>query len=535
PRLLALALVFAAGAAHAVPREIEASDEDRGATVTLTLLDKAIIGDSRSFCRVRFVLVNEHRDMTEGDTVELEVTEDDFVGNDNLWQMNFSVTAAEAAAGRVDRTFDCSGPFGEDVNAALDIFARANVDRDTCGFTCNDADPSTANLSVESVEDDGDEEDDASGAAKQLPLGRAADRIARDQDWKSISFLDPSNVRLELLHRTAAGRLDLTLYDVDGDVVAQGDAQPGATVVQAGPLPAGEYRARVQPRDGADFNFYDLELRVEAGGCAPGAIEQQACGNCGMRSRTCQPDARWGDFGACEGEGPCAPGAVRGGGCGNCGTQMQTCDAMCQWSDGECRNEGECAPDAVDAEACEGDGTRRRTCDDQCAWGPFGACEAAGECTEGEQQDCYDGPDETNGVGACRRGTQTCAGGQWGACEGQTLPAAEVCDDQIDNDCDGATDDDDPACGAEAAVGDACSGDADCGEGLTCLGPPDQPPFRGGYCTQPDCDVACPGDAICGTAFGLRTCLRACDADADCRPGQVCADVEANATACLPR
>ena len=53
---------------------------------------------------------------------------------------------------------------------------------------------------------------------------------------------------------------------------------------------------------------------------------------------------------------------------------------------------------------------------------------------------CYDGPQGTSGVGRCLAGTQTCNGGAFGACQGQVLPAAEVCDN-IDNNCNGATDD----------------------------------------------------------------------------------------------
>ena len=54
-------------------------------------------------------------------------------------------------------------------------------------------------------------------------------------------------------------------------------------------------------------------------------------------------------------------------------------------------------------------------------------------------QACYDGPAGTNEVGACVGGLQTCRGGQFGPCEGQRLPGAEICDRQ-DNNCDGRVD-----------------------------------------------------------------------------------------------
>ena len=57
-------------------------------------------------------------------------------------------------------------------------------------------------------------------------------------------------------------------------------------------------------------------------------------------------------------------------------------------------------------------------------------------CTNGTTQPCYTGPMGTDGVGPCTAGTQTCAGGQWGDCVGQVLPASETCD-AVDQDCDG--------------------------------------------------------------------------------------------------
>jgi len=61
-----------------------------------------------------------------------------------------------------------------------------------------------------------------------------------------------------------------------------------------------------------------------------------------------------------------------------------------------------------------------------------------GDCTDGETQSCYDGPPESKNVGACKEGTQLCAGGTWGTCKGQVVPADEVCDDAgLDESCNG--------------------------------------------------------------------------------------------------
>ncbi len=61
--------------------------------------------------------------------------------------------------------------------------------------------------------------------------------------------------------------------------------------------------------------------------------------------------------------------------------------------------------------------------------------------TEGQTQPCpYSGPVGTEGIGACRAGIQTCQGGYWAACEGEVLPQTEICNDGIDNNCNGQTD-----------------------------------------------------------------------------------------------
>jgi Notch-like protein len=53
---------------------------------------------------------------------------------------------------------------------------------------------------------------------------------------------------------------------------------------------------------------------------------------------------------------------------------------------------------------------------------------------------CYSGPAGTGNVGVCRRGTQTCTGGQFpAACAGEILPGTETCNAD-DDDCDARVD-----------------------------------------------------------------------------------------------
>jgi hypothetical protein len=94
--------------------------------------------------------------------------------------------------------------------------------------------------------------------------------------------------------------------------------------------------------------------------------------------------------------------------------------------------------------------------------------------TDGNSQACYTGPlgpPTTLDVGICRGGTQLCAAAAgsgvatWGACVGQTTPAAETCNG-LDDNCNGLTDD-------VAGVGTACcpvSANGKCGTGICTTG-----------------------------------------------------------------
>jgi hypothetical protein len=128
-----------------------------------------------------------------------------------------------------------------------------------------------------------------------------------------------------------------------------------------------------------------------------------------------------------------------------------------------------CAPGAVlacgsDVGACQ-PGVQR------CVDGAFGACEGAtepaAEVCDGEDNDCngetdeisqacYDGGPGTEGVGQCRGGLQRCVGNGLGACEGQVMPEnVDECNGE-DDDCDGVVDEDhrdgDTACGMGACA-----------------------------------------------------------------------------------
>lgn len=87
----------------------------------------------------------------------------------------------------------------------------------------------------------------------------------------------------------------------------------------------------------------------------------------------------------------------------------------------------------------------RRVC------GPaVGACqEIAPKCTTGSLSDCAlgyaakTGEPCGSGVGICQSGRSVCDNGNWTACQGNVGPReSEICGNGIDDDCDGAVDED---------------------------------------------------------------------------------------------
>lgn len=103
------------------------------------------------------------------------------------------------------------------------------------------------------------------------------------------------------------------------------------------------------------------------------------------------------------------------------------------------------------------------------------------ECVNGTNRSCGD-----SDTGECSFGTQTCAGGTWGTCEGVIGRANEACDTK-DNDCDASIDEDFDNLNDECSAGiGACktAGYYVCsGDGLT---------------TECNATAGTPGEEICG-------------------------------------
>lgn len=534
-RWCAVLILLVATRALALPAEQFSQDSQDDATVRLVVLDRFIVDDARSHCSMRIEVTGDAVDLSEGDPVYLWLYEDDLLGDDVLWRTQFAVTADEAAAGLVDRTFDCSAEFEQnDLGDVIEVYAKARVEKDDCGFTCRYDRPSTSVVEVERIEDDDNEPDNGPVAGRDKPLGLTADRVARNQDWFRFELVDQSSLVFTVTHLLSAGRLELRIFDVDNAELGAGVPLGDRVAADIGPLAPGFYFARIQPVDGDDFNFYDAHLQVTTGGCQAGGIEEQPCGNCGSQRRTCDDSLRWGAWSECLAEGACSPGSSRDRPCGNCGSFLQRCDDSCMWEPGACENEGPCLPGREDLVECDGEaGLRARLCTEACEWTEFGPCEP-NTCVPGEERLCYDGEPGTADVGLCERGSQRCINGVWAPCDGQVLPAQELCDDGVDNNCDGLIDGDDLGCEIQPGVGDPCGADGDCGPALRCLDAPSSPQFVDGYCGLSGCDRECV-EGICGRAFGQSYCLKECERQSDCRVGYVCADVDSDRLGCVPR
>lgn len=124
--------------------------------------------------------------------------------------------------------------------------------------------------------------------------------------------------------------------------------------------------------------------------------------------------------------GGCVDVAIDVGHCGMCDSpceQPPNVAVSCQM--GLC-NIGACNPGFYDCDGlpgCESD--------------------AMCSCNPGDTQPCYPGDPTTENVGPCVGGTRTCnaAGTAWSLCYGFVIPSAEICGNNIDEDCTGTADD----------------------------------------------------------------------------------------------
>jgi len=130
--------------------------------------------------------------------------------------------------------------------------------------------------------------------------------------------------------------------------------------------------------------------------------------------------------------------------------------------------------------------------------------EGGAACTPKVAEACYEGPKGTVGRGACKNGERTCSEeGVWGECSGHVAPGAEACN-QADDDCDGIVDNgferDGALCFFKGAQG-ACrtQGKWHCGadgKSSACDAPVVRPSTESCNTIDDDCDGATDEDSI---------------------------------------
>jgi hypothetical protein len=170
-----------------------------------------------------------------------------------------------------------------------------------------------------------------------------------------------------------------------------GGASPGPSAPDAGEgtPPPGTVEVCGNGRDDDGDGEVDEQCSCAAGevqACYGGDAAAAGVGACALGEQTCEPSGEFGSWSACTG-------------------WTEPAEETCNGVDDDC------------------DGTADEGC----------------ECVTGETRSCYTGPPGTEGVGRCAPGTQVCADGGWGACEGSTLPAVDRCNGE-DDDCDGTVD-----------------------------------------------------------------------------------------------
>jgi hypothetical protein len=261
----------------------------------------------------------------------------------------------------------------------------------------------------------------------------------------------------------------------------------------------------------------------ETQGCYSGNPDLIGVGVCTEGVQTCDVH---GDWGACDGEeveqteecdgrdDDCDGETDEGFGEVTCGL------GICQTTEQECvgGTPNPCIPGSPNpnGETCDG-------ADDDCDGDVDEGC----SCQNGQTQACYTGSPQTQNVGQCSDGLQTCVNGAYGACSGDVTPLPEVCDG-LDNNCNNTVDEGNPGGGGACTTGnlgvcaagvyDCINGSQQCSQVLSptsetcdgldndCDGATDEGnPGGGGSCATGQLGVCAAGTTTCQT--GTLQCL----------------------------
>lgn len=142
---------------------------------------------------------------------------------------------------------------------------------------------------------------------------------------------------------------------------------------------------------------------------------------------------------------------------------------------------------------------------------------------ETPEQWCYPGPEGTMDVGPCQAGTQYCVKrdefSSWGECKGGVGPQPEICNDNIDNNCNGVVDD----CGsgkADSANDAGLSPTSDASGSAAPDGALNTPPAP---CGPSNCAGCCDYTGVCHQTPSQRYCSLGGVLCAPCNAMQYCA------------
>ena len=249
---------------------------------------------------------------------------------------------------------------------------------------------------------------------------------------------------------------DVPVQDAAPD---RGGAHDGQIVPDAaldGPIPDAHVDAALMAPDAADADPGDLHVEADSGDSVVDAAVSDV--HIEPDSGDSAPDGEVSDVRVEPDAGDSAP-------------DVEVRDVQVEADSGDSAVDADVSdvliePDAAAPDVSECAGAETRECPDapcpggtqSCVAGFWAPCVYPVEVCDGEDNDCdeavdegagggplvrvcYDGPDDTVGVGVCRAGRAQCVGGEWGGCAGQVRPAAdEVCNGR-DDDCDGEIDD----------------------------------------------------------------------------------------------